>query len=147
MNYYEETVKFVNDTDIYNCLRKFENNFWINDIENSLGQKTQMHLDSMDSWDFDDLVKLEDTLSTVSVHGNDLIINYREVLQDLKLSNKRRFKKNAICLEASKENYSLPVFNIQRNKAIVESKGRTYIFVMDEAGKWKFERPGIIIIH
>jgi hypothetical protein len=147
MNYYEETLKFVDETDIYNCLRKFENNYWINDIKSSKTEKINRHLDTMNSWDFDDLGVIEDTLSTLTIHLNDLTINYEEVLHDLKLSNKRWIPHSSKCLDDSKGNYSIPVFNIQRNRAVVESKGRTYIFEKDEAGKWKFERPGIIIIH
>lgn len=147
MNYYEETKNLLNDTNFYCCLKRFENNYWIEEIEYQFKQKTFSYLDSLKSYDFDDVIAIEDSITNLSVHQSFLKIDYRKVLHDLKISERRKMENNAECDCNEKVILSIPIFNNTQNKAIVESNERTYLFKKNDSNIWEYYGPGITISY
>lgn len=147
MNYYDETVKFFNDTKIPICYKKIDNQFWIKEVKDRKREEVHRKLDSLADWDFNILGEIEEKTNSIKVHFDELVINYNKVSEDLKLSNRKKLKISWNCVEKTKISISIPVFNEEKNKAIIERKGNTFVFKKDDLGIWVFDGPGITSSH
>lgn len=134
LNYYDETLNFIDNTSIVNCNKSFDNNSLLENVEYNFQEAEKNYINSSRNIDFDSIINFEDTLSTLKIQSHQITIDYKKVKEDLKSSNRRKINRD--CFSKEKTKTSIPIFNKSEDTAIVFSKDQTFTYIRDEFGKW-----------
>jgi hypothetical protein len=150
VTYYDETIKFYQNV-LFNegtfCSKRINNSYWIKEIEEIRLAAMRKYLDSVGTKTPEDYLEFERrhkflTIESVSI-PQAMTVDYEKVIADLRLTNNMRISQFVKCDSTSAGHISLPIFDKEFSKAVIETEGGTFLFVKVD-GRWKFKDRGLL---
>ena len=149
MNYYGETQKFYKDINLDEtgkCARKINNSYWIDRLNYQRIKDWNQFKKSHDTITTYGLLNYENEHKFLSLDLEAITIDYGIAMADLERSHNKKLSKFVRCSSKEEKSISLPLFNSELNKAVLEVGGETFIYEKDETGNWVFKDVGLFIV-
>jgi hypothetical protein len=149
MNHYEETLKFYNDINLDEtgkCAKKINNSYWVDRIEKQRIKDWNQFKNSHDTISSYGLLNYEKDHRFIVLELESITIDYGIAMADLERTHNKMLSNFMRCRSKEAKSISLPLFNPELNKAVLEVGGETFIYEKDEAGNWVFKDVGLFIV-
>ncbi|RAW01241.1 hypothetical protein [Pseudochryseolinea flava] len=147
---YDEAVKFYRDViseEKRFCPKKINNDYWIKELGDLRLAAMRNYLDSVGTKTADNYLEFEERFKAMTLRSasipQPITIDYENIITDLRLTNNMRFSKFVNCDSVSGGHVSLPIFNEDHSKAVIETEGGTLLFEKINE-RWKFKDRGLL---